>query len=244
MVGNLSPSPVRLGKKDWPNLKIETESKSTGNEGLDAEKKWRSTHSNCEHVWGLYVSDENDNSPTKRVDCDFSYDHSEDAGKSTREKETMPSKHPAVEGERDAAFLCNNCHAVACKNCIEDYPSDESTPVSVIGFPISERDNSPTVDDKENASNSKSLPVVDDKSLSTVDNKSLPAVDDKSLSVVDNKSLPAVEEKSLPVVDDKENAGNSKSSSTVDNTKVEKPSILDDFADLSSELPDYTGGDD
>jgi len=35
-------------------------------------------------------------------------------------------EHKAFDSEKDIAFLCNNCHAVMCKNCVQDYSSDEA----------------------------------------------------------------------------------------------------------------------
>lgn len=161
-------TPIRLGKPK-PNLSIDTKTPSSGNEGLDKEQAWREKSAFCEHDFeALYQADEKDS--TSPVECDFTHDTNDDAGKSKLEKMNNPTKHPAVEGEGDVAFLCNKCHAIACKDCIEDYSDDENTPT----------------DDKE-----------------------------------------------------KPFSGNN----TVQDTK-EKSSILDDFANTSTEMPDYTSGED
>jgi hypothetical protein len=119
--------------------------------------------------------------------CDSDGSPSEEAGRSTYDKETEPRKHPAVEGEGDVAFVCNICHMVTCKNCVEVTPTD-STPVSP-SFPFFEGTNLPTASK-------------------------------------DTNSLPT---------------SNSKEST---NPALSKSFLLDDFADPSAELPDYTGNDD
>jgi len=37
------------------------------------------------------------------------------------------SKHRAFDGMLDAAILCDHCHAIFCKNCYTEYPSDSDT---------------------------------------------------------------------------------------------------------------------
>lgn len=118
--------------------------------------------------------------------CDFEND--DDKGRSIAEKATRPNKHPAVEGANDVAFLCSECQSVCCKNCYEEYPSEENTPVSDRGF------------------------LEDNNSLS------------------DNKGP-------------SENKG-SNSPEDTHNKESCKSSLLDDFADPSSEMPDYMGCDD
>lgn len=137
--------------------------------------------------------------------CDSAGSPSEEAGRSTYDKETEPRKHPAVEGEGDVAFVCNICHMVTCKNCVEVTPTD-STPVSP-SFPFTEGTNLPT--------GSKDI-----DSLSA-------SKDTDSLSASKNTDSPS--------------ASNSKEST---NPTLSKSSLLDDFADPSTELPDYTGNDD
>lgn len=162
---------------DKANLKIDTVF-STGHEGLDAEKEWRRKASFCEHVWSLFVSDKKDNKDPML--CDFE-NEDEDREKSIAERATRPNKHPAVEGANDAAFVCNDCQAVCCKNCYQEYSSEENTPVSPRGF----------LEDKDSLSENKS--------------NSLPKHTPKDSS---------------------------------------KSSLIDDYADTSTEMPDYTGGDD
>lgn len=163
--------------KDKPNLKIDTVL-STGHEGLDAEKEWRRKSAFCEHSWSMFVSDEKDNEDP--MPCDFD-NGEQDMKTPLSERATRPNKHPAVEGEKDAAFLCENCHAICCKNCYQEYPSEENTPVSDRGF-------------------------LEEKNTLT-ENK------DKNVS-----------EKTQNI--------------------SSKSSLLDDYADTSTEMPDYTGGDD
>jgi hypothetical protein len=126
--------------------------------------------------------------------CDSAGSPSEEADRTTYDKETEPRKHPAVEGEGDVAFVCNICHMVTCKNCVEVTPTD-STPVSP-SFPFTEGTNLPTASKDAN---------------------------------------------SLLTSNSKENTNNSKEST---NPTLSKSSLLDDFADPSAELPDYTGNDD
>jgi hypothetical protein len=142
----------------------------------------------------LYIADKNDN--TDPMLCDSAGSPSEEAGRSTYDKETEPRKHPAVEGEGDVAFVCNICHMVTCKNCVEVTPTD-STPVSP-SFPFTEGTNLPT-------------------------------------GSKDTDSLSASKDTDSP------SASNSKEST---NPTLSKSSLLDDFADPSTELPDYTGNDD
>jgi hypothetical protein len=113
--------------KKKPSLHIDTKPK-TGNEGLDAEKEWRENSSYCEHKEVFkYVADEKDNKDPML--CDFSNNFEETAGQSIKEQGDAPKKHPAVSKEGDWAYLCNDCHAVICKNCRVEYPSEENTPV-------------------------------------------------------------------------------------------------------------------
>jgi len=37
------------------------------------------------------------------------------------------SKHRAFDGMLDAAILCDHCHAIFCKDCYTEYPSDSDT---------------------------------------------------------------------------------------------------------------------
>jgi hypothetical protein len=49
--------------------------------------------------------------------CDF------DAGNQENNPEGY---HKAFEGENDVAFVCNSCHAILCKDCVQDYSSEDS----------------------------------------------------------------------------------------------------------------------
>jgi hypothetical protein len=73
--------------------------------------------------------------------CDMTFDLQEDVGKSNKDKEMHPNKHPAVEGQDYTAFLCDYCLAIICKNCRVEYPS-VSTPASFT-FPTNEDANLP-----------------------------------------------------------------------------------------------------
>jgi hypothetical protein len=164
--------------------------------------------------------------------CDSAGSPSEEAGRSTYDKETEPRKHPAVEGEGDVAFVCNICHMVTCKNCVEVTPTD-STPVSP-SFPFTEGTNLPTGSkDIDSLSASK-----DTDSLSaSKDTDSLSASKDTdSPSASKDTDSPSASKDT-----DSPSASNSKEST---NPTLSKSSLLDDFADPSTELPDYTGNDD
>jgi len=131
------------------------------------------------------------------IPCDFSSDFEPEVGKSTRDKEIHPNKHPAFKDEDDVAYLCNNCLGVICQECRVDYSSNEEdtpTPTKVT-FPEFKQNSSSTNADKETSS-----------SINT----------------------------------DKET-----NSSTNTNKEINKTdSLLDDYADTSTEMPDYMGGDD
>jgi hypothetical protein len=178
-----SSSQIYLGKEK-PNLTIDTKN-STGNEGLDREKQWRKESSFCEHSeLSMYIGDENDNKSP--LGCDFVGDHEEVGEQLTKDQENIPKKHPAVEGEGDVAFICDNCHAVICKNCYTEYSSDE--------------DNEETFDSKA------------ENNEETSDSKA-------ENNIAENQK------------DENLNEGQSRS-------------LIDDYADVSCELPDYFSGDD
>jgi hypothetical protein len=159
-----------------PSLSIDTNPNQTGNEGLDTEVKWRKEAGYCEHK---SVSRLTGNAADGSADipCDFSSDLEPETGKSTRDKEIHPVKHPAFKGEDDVAYLCNNCLGVICKDCRVEYSSDEEetpTPTKVTFPEFKQNNSSKDIDNKET-----------------------------------NK----------------------------------KASLLDDYADTSTEMPDYIGGD-
>jgi hypothetical protein len=183
-------------KEDRPKLKIDTSVASTGNEGLDKEKQWRDKAALCEHnKTSLYISDEKDNKDP--LLCDVTHDF-EDNGKTCFDKETNPSKHPAVEGDGDVAFICDNCHTVVCKDCVEEYSSTETTPVSPV-FPFTEGSN----------------------------------------------FVSSIEETTSESSKEETTSESSKKETTSESSKEEtKRSLIDDYADTSTELPDYMGGDD
>jgi hypothetical protein len=177
-----STSSLFLGKKK-PDLHIDT-NPSRGNEGLDAEKEWRKKSSTCEHNdISIYEGDENDN--TNPMLCDYEGDPENTAGQSSRDQANAPNKHPAVQGENDWAYLCNDCLAVICKDCHVYYPSEENTPVEQHDDSTTDNNSSGNNNEKEN--------------METMENSS---------------------------------------------KSPDKSSLIDDFADTSCELPDYTAGDD
>jgi hypothetical protein len=113
------------------------------------------------------------------IPCDFSSDFEPEAGKSTRDKEITPIKHPAFKDKDDVAYLCDNCLGVICRDCRVEYSSEEEetpTPTKVT-FP----------EFRQNSSSS--------------------GTDSKDSNKKDS-------------------------------------SLLDDYADTSTEMPDYMGGDD
>lgn len=190
---------------DKPSLSIDTDPNKTGNEGLDTEGEWRKKAGNCEHkIVSKLVGNTIDGSAG--IPCDFSSDFETEAGKSTRDKEIHPNKHPAFKDEDDVAYVCNNCLGVICQDCRVDYSSNEEdtpTPTKVT-FPEFREDSSST-----NASIETGSSINTDKET--------------------NSSTNTIET----------------SSSTNTNIETSKTdSLLDDYADTSTEMPDYMGGDD
>lgn len=55
--------------------------------------------------------------------CDFEKEK-QDIKTSIAERALRPNIHPAVECANDVAFTCTICHAVCCKNCYIQYPSE------------------------------------------------------------------------------------------------------------------------
>lgn len=54
----------------------------------------------------------------ENIYCDFDNGETRSSGGSLQ--------HQAFDSERDIAFLCKDCQAIMCKNCVQDYSSDES----------------------------------------------------------------------------------------------------------------------
>jgi hypothetical protein len=134
-----------------PSLSINTNPNQTGNEGLDTEGKWRKKAGNCEHKSVSYLTG-NTVDGSADIPCDFSSDLESEAGKSTRDKEIYPAKHPAFKDQDDVAYLCDNCLGVICKDCRIDYSSEEEeTPTpSKITFPeFKQSSSSSSTDNKE-----------------------------------------------------------------------------------------------
>lgn len=63
----------------------------------------------------FYSSNKND---VESIYCDFDNGETRSSGGSL--------EHKAFDSEKDIAFLCNDCQAIMCKNCVQDYSSDES----------------------------------------------------------------------------------------------------------------------
>lgn len=51
--------------------------------------------------------------------CDFSGEISE----------SKSGSHNALDSVTDHAFVCDNCHAICCKDCYEEYSSGDNTPI-------------------------------------------------------------------------------------------------------------------
>jgi hypothetical protein len=197
---NKPSSSDKPSSSNKPSLTIDTNPNETGNRGLDKEGEWRKSAGICDHSSVSYLIGSTADGSTD-IPCDFSSDF-EEAGKSTRDKEIYPDKHPAFKQDGDFAYLCNNCLGVICKDCRVEYSSDEEdtpTPTQMT-FP-------------ELPQNDPSSSTSNDPSSSTSNNPS---------SSTDNSS-----------------------SSNTDNEEISKnDSLLDDYADTSTEMPDYIGGDD
>jgi hypothetical protein len=188
---SFSHTNILLGK-DKPKLKIDT-NPSTGNEGLDAEKEWRKKSAYCEHKKHfVYEGDENDN--TDPMLCDFSGDFEDTKDQSIAEQSSNPKKHPAIQHEGDWAYVCSDCFAVVCKDCMVDYPSEENTPVFS--------------SNSEKHQNEK-------EDIKPQDSSTEQAAFEEQQSHQSNKDI------------------------TNNNSK----SLIDEFANTSCEMPDYTGGD-
>jgi len=97
------------GKKPKPNLHIKVGAQS------DLEKDTEKV-GNCFHEdMSLFMA--NTSQDVEGTMCDFS-----DVFDSKGKVET----HKAFDSATDVAFVCNNCHAVMCKDCGEDYSSSEN----------------------------------------------------------------------------------------------------------------------
>lgn len=157
----------------------------------------------------LYIGDSNDNK--NPIECDYSADS--EANRNNIDRSTKPDKHPAVESAGDVAFICNNCHTIICKNCVEEY-SDTETPTSerLLDSP------------SNNVTNfSKELSNYKKSSDTTLQNPSTPSISNKDIT---NENSVEVGSKNIS-----------------EQSTQSSRSLIDDYADLSSELPNYTGED-
>jgi len=98
------------GKKPKPNLHIKVGAES------DLEKDIEKV-GNCLHK-DMSPFTANTSQNAEETICDFS-DKFDSQGK--------VESHKAFDSASDVALVCNNCHAVMCKNCGEDYSSSENT---------------------------------------------------------------------------------------------------------------------
>ena len=96
------------GKKPKPNLHIKVGAES------DLEKDIEKV-GNCLHEDKRLFMASQDAEDTL---CDFS-DKFDSQGR--------VESHKAFDSANDLAFVCDNCHAVMCKNCGEEYSSSENT---------------------------------------------------------------------------------------------------------------------
>jgi len=98
------------GKKPKPDLHIKVGPES------DLEKDIQKI-ANCLHEsQSVFVA--NTSQDAEETMCDFS---------DTFDSNGRVQSHKAFDSAHDAAFLCNNCHAIICKNCGEDYSSSENS---------------------------------------------------------------------------------------------------------------------
>lgn len=134
-----------------PKLTLETQPRSTGNEGVDHEREWRNKSGLCEHRdRSRHVSHGGD----PPLECDIADDDAE--RKSSYEENANPDKHYATEKPGDSTWICDNCHMIICDGCTQDYSdsSPDTTTASQAEFPVIEKidstsQNTGEVDSKE-----------------------------------------------------------------------------------------------
>lgn len=98
------------GKPNKPNLTIKV---GPQNELEKVQlKKAMCTHDNMSDLVMNSIEE------VESTMCDFAGDISE--GKS--------GYHKALDSVTDHAFVCDNCHAICCKDCYEEYSSGDNTP--------------------------------------------------------------------------------------------------------------------
>jgi len=98
----------KVTKRPKPNLALDLHNKSD----LDKDNEKIGF---CTHDLGILTS--TNAKDTELIECDFDNGEGGSCGNL--------SKHNAFDGVGDVAFLCKNCQGVVCKNCIEDYSSEE-----------------------------------------------------------------------------------------------------------------------
>lgn len=98
------------GKKPKPDLHIDIGPKT--DQEKDTFKIGNCLHENFSH---FQVDNEKD---AKETLCDFTHEEGPDG---------KPLLHKAFNSVRDVALVCNDCSAIQCENCTEDYSSSENT---------------------------------------------------------------------------------------------------------------------
>jgi hypothetical protein len=96
-------------KKPKPNLTLDLPAKDDSEK--DKHKIAMCTHDNH----SLFMPETLDDCESTVCDFDSGSPQTEQGG-----------HHKAFDGLIDAAFICNNCHAILCKNCVEDYTPENS----------------------------------------------------------------------------------------------------------------------
>lgn len=241
-----------------PNLTIITQRQSTGNEGLDAELKNKEKIANCEHtqVFGFIAGEEANKKP---IPCDM-------AGDDINGAEQV---HNAAEEEGDLSYVCDYCHGIICEYCRVEYSDDEVvTPTpSEVDFPSPSQVNFPNhpqnTNNPQNANTPQdTYPCEDinnpqDTNASQSTNSSqntnfsqetatwkYTAPSQINTKPIDKDTEMSDLNKESTKREDTEISKNSANNNSVEDKKKSKESLLDDYADPSTEMPDYFGWDD
>lgn len=107
--GNSSSEGGSGGKPNKPNLTIKIGPQNDLEK--DLSNVGNCTHENLSHFVVNTVEDVN------QTFCDFGGDHGSDG---------KPDLHKAFDSVTDNAFVCDSCHAICCKDCVNDYSNDTS----------------------------------------------------------------------------------------------------------------------
>lgn len=98
------------GKKPKPNLQIKVGAET------DLEKDLEKIGKCLHEEMSLFMA--NTSQDAEQTLCEFSEEF---------DSQGKFESHKAFDSASDVAFVCDNCHAVMCKNCCEDYSSCENT---------------------------------------------------------------------------------------------------------------------